>query len=59
VIAGVAARDLLHEIALSLVELTKMAGSLPTDTQTERELESAERSLTTIRRAVERRTADR
>lgn len=59
VITGVAARDLLHEIALSLVELTKMAGSLPTDAQTTRELESAARSLAAICRAVERRTEDR
>jgi len=50
------ARDLLHEIALSLVELTKIAGSLPADAQTAREIESIERSLTAIRREVERRS---
>lgn len=49
------ARDLLHEIALSLVELTKIAGSLPADAQTEHEIESAERSLAAIRRAIQRR----
>jgi hypothetical protein len=48
------AQELLHEIALSLVELAKMADALPADAQTTRALESAEQSLTTIRRAVER-----
>jgi hypothetical protein len=48
------AQELLREIALSLVELAKMADALPADAQTTRALESAEQSLTTIRRAVER-----
>lgn len=47
------AQELLQEIALSLVELTKMADRLPPDAQTRRALESAEQSLTTIRQAVE------
>ncbi|HET7160280.1 MAG TPA: hypothetical protein VFI62_14880, partial [Burkholderiales bacterium] len=51
------AQELLHEIALSLVELTKMADRLPIDAQTTRALESAEQSLVAIRRAVERRGA--
>ena len=48
------AQELLREIALALVELAKMADTLPADAQTTRALESAEQSLTTIRRAVER-----
>jgi len=51
----VSARDLLHEIALSFVELTRIAVSLPADAQTARELKSIERSLAAIRREVERR----
>jgi hypothetical protein len=48
------AQELLREIALSLVELAKLADALPADAQTTRALESAEQSLATIRRAVER-----
>jgi hypothetical protein len=52
---SVPARDVLHEIALSLVELAKIAGSLPMDAQTERDLERVERSVAAIRRAIEGR----
>jgi len=53
--SSVVAQDLLHEIALSLVELVKMAEDLPADTTTERELKSAEQSLLAIRRNIQRR----
>lgn len=52
---SVVAQDLLHEIALSLVELVKMAEDLPADTTTERELKSAEQSLLALRRNIQRR----
>jgi hypothetical protein len=50
------AQELLREIALSLVQLAKMADRLPADDQTMRALASAEQSFATIRRAVEKRS---
>jgi hypothetical protein len=51
------AQELLREIALSLVQLAKMADRLPADVQTMRALESAEQSFAAIRRAVKQHGA--
>jgi len=50
-----AARDMLSEVTHMLADLERIAGDLPADVQTARELESIERSLAAIRREVERR----
>jgi len=47
-----AARDMLCKVTRMLADLERIAGDLPADAQTEREIESAERSLAAIRREV-------